>query len=180
MFRALRRAKQALPQRECEAILQRGETCVLALAGDDGYPYAVPVNYCYAEGKIYIHCAKEGHKIDAIRRDPKASLAVIDCAKVLPEEYSTHYRSVIAFGRMRILEDEGEMRRALSLFAAHLAPEESEEARLREIDRWFPSVCVLEFTPEHSSGKQSLSFLESIHRPNTLSPLRTPRSLTSE
>lgn len=159
MFRALRRAKQALPQRECEAILQRGETCVLALAGDDGYPYAVPVNYCYAEGKIYIHCAKEGHKLDAIRRDPKASLAVIDCAKVLPEEYSTHYRSVIAFGRMRILEDEGEMRRALSLFAAHLAPEESEEARLREIDRWFPSVSVLEFTPEHISGKCSLSCL---------------------
>ncbi len=159
MFRALRREKQALPQRECEAILQRGETCVLALAGDDGYPYAVPVNYCYAEGKIYIHCAKEGHKLDAIRRDPKASLAVIDCAKVLPEEYSTHYRSVIAFGRMRILEDEGEMRRALSLFAAHLAPEESEEARLREIDRWFPSVSVLEFTPEHSSGKCSLSCL---------------------
>ena len=159
MFRALRRKEQALPQTECEAILQRGETCVLALAGDDGYPYAVPVNYCYAEGKAYIHCAKEGHKLDAIRRDSKASLTVIDCAKVLPEEYSTHYRSVIAFGRMRILEDEGEMRRALSLFAAHLAPDESEEARLREIDRWFPSVSVLEFTPEHSSGKQSLSCL---------------------
>ena len=159
MFRALRRKKQALPQEECEAILQRGETCVLALAGDDGYPYAVPVNYCYAQGKVYIHCAKEGHKMDAVRRDPKASLTVIDCAKVLPEEYSTHYRSVIAFGRMRILEDEGEMRRALSLFAAHLAPEESEEARLREIDRWFPSVSVLEFTPEHISGKCSLSCL---------------------
>ena len=159
MFRALRRAKQALPQKECEAILQRGETCVLALMGDDGYPYAVPVNYCYTDGKVYIHCAKEGHKIDAIRRDPKASLTVIDCAQVLPEEYSTHYRSVIAFGRMRILEDEGEMRRALSLFAARLAPEESEESRLREIDRWFPSVSVLEFTPELISGKCSLSCL---------------------
>lgn len=159
MFRALRRKNQALSQEECEAILQRGETCVLALAGDDGYPYAVPVNYCYAEGKIYIHCAKEGHKLDAIRRDSKASLTVIDCAEVLPEEYSTHYRSVIAFGRMRILEDEGEMRRALALFAARLAPGESEEARLREIDRWFPSVSVLEFTPEHISGKQSLSCL---------------------
>ena len=159
MFRALRRKEQALPQEECEAILQRGETCVLALAGDDGYPYAVPVNYCYAEGKVYIHCAKEGHKIDAVRRDPKASLTVIDCAKVLPEEYSTHYQSVIAFGRMRILEEEGEMRRVLSLFAARLAPEESEVSRLREIDRWFSSVNILEFTPEHISGKRSLSCL---------------------
>lgn len=78
MFRELRRKGQALPQEECEAILQRGETCVLALAGDDGYPYAVPVNYCYAQGKVFIHCAKEGHKMDAVRRDPKASLTVID------------------------------------------------------------------------------------------------------
>ena len=97
--------------------------------------------------------------MDAVRRDPKASLTVIDCAKVLPEEYSTHYQSVIAFGRMRILEEEGEMRRALSLFAARLAPGESEASRLREIDRWFPSVSILEFTPEHISGKCSLSCL---------------------
>ena len=159
MFRALRRKKQALPQEECEAILQRGETCVLALAGDDGYPYAVPVNYCYTDGKVYIHCAKEGHKLDAIRRCDKGSLTVVGCAEILPEKHSTHYQSVIAFGRMRILEEEGEMRRALSLFAARLAPGESEASRLREIDRWFSSVSILEFTPEHISGKCSLSCL---------------------
>lgn len=159
MFREMRRAERALTKEACEEILNRGETCVIALMGDDGYPYAVPVNYCYTDGKVYIHCAKEGHKLDAIRRCDKGSLTVVGCAEILPEKHSTHYQSVIAFGRFRILEDEGEMRRALSLFAAHLAPEESEEARLREIDRWFPSVSVLEFTPEHSSGKQSLSCL---------------------
>lgn len=161
MFREMRRAERALDKEACEDILSRGETCVLALMGDDGYPYAVPVNYCYTDGKVYIHCAKEGHKLDAIRRCDKGSLTVVGCAEILPEKHSTHYQSVIAFGRFRILEDEGEMRRALSLFAARLAPEESEEARLREIDRWFPSVSVLEFTPEHISGKCSLSCLSS-------------------
>ena len=160
MFRALRRKNQALTQEECEAILQRGETCVLALAGDDGYPYAVPVNYCYAEGKVFIHCAKEGHKIDAVRRDPKASLTVIDCAKVLPEEYSTHYRSVIAFGRMRILEDE-EKRKAIEAFSARFSPQLSREERDRVIARWLLTLAVLEFTLEHISGKPSKSFLKS-------------------
>ena len=159
MFREMRRAERALDKEACEDILSRGETCVLALMGDDGYPYAVPVNYCYAEGKVYIHCAKEGHKLDAIRRCDKGSLTVVGCAEILPEKHSTHYQSVIAFGRFRILEDEGEMRRALSLFAARLAPGESEEARLREIDRWFSSVSILEFKPEHISGKRSLSCL---------------------
>ena len=154
MFRALRRKKQALSQEECEAILKRGETCVLALAGDDGYPYAVPVNYCYVEGKVYIHCAKEGHKIDAVRRDPKASLTIIDCAKVLPEEYSTHYQSVIAFGRMRILEEEGEMRRAIEAFSLRHSPKVPEDERERVIARWMPSVAVIEFTPEYVRGKR--------------------------
>lgn len=155
MFREMRRAERALDKEACEDILSRGETCVLALAGDDGYPYAVPVNYCYAEGKIYIHCAKEGHKLDAIRRDPKASLAVIDCAKVLPEEYSTHYRSVIAFGQMRILEDEGEMRRAIEAFSLRHSPKVPEDERERVIARGMPSVAVIEFTPEYVSGKRS-------------------------
>lgn len=155
MFRALRRAKQALPQRECEAILQRGETCVLALAGDDGYPYAVPVNYCYAEGKIYIHCAKEGHKLDAIRRCDKGSLTVVDCAEILPEKHSTHYQSVIAFGRFRILEDEGEIRRAIEAFSLRHSPNVPKDEREKVIAHWLPSVAVIEFTPEYVSGKRS-------------------------
>ncbi len=155
MFRALRRAKQALLQKECEAILQRGETCVLALAGDGGYPYSVPVNYCYAEGKVYIHCAKEGHKLDAIRRCDKGSLTVVGCAEILPEKHSTHYQSVIAFGRFRILEDEGETRRAIEAFSLRHSPKVSEDERERVIARWMPSVAVIEFTPEYVSGKRS-------------------------
>ncbi len=158
MFRPLRRNRQALPQEECEDILKRGETCVLALAGDDGYPYAVPVNYCYTDGKIYIHCAVEGHKMDAVRRDPKASLTVIDCAKVLPEEHSTHYRSVIAFGRMRILGEEEKLK-AIEAFSLRFSPQLSLEERSRVIARWQPALAVLEFTPEHIAGKQSKSFL---------------------
>lgn len=94
-FRPLRRRKQALSAQLCEEILRRGTSGVLALAGDGGYPYAVPMSYAFDGGKLYFHCAREGHKLDAIRREPKASFCVIDRDTVVPEEYTTYFRSVI-------------------------------------------------------------------------------------
>lgn len=83
MFREMRRSRQALPQEEVVAILDRGTHGVLALAGDEGYPYALPISYVYADGKLYFHCARSGHKLDAISRCPKASFCVVDQDQVV-------------------------------------------------------------------------------------------------
>ena len=75
MFRTMRRKAQQLSREESEQILRDVTSGVLAVYGDDGYPYAVPVSHAYAEGKIMFHCAREGHKIDAIRRNsPKSTM----------------------------------------------------------------------------------------------------------
>ena len=74
MFREMRRKKQKLTEKQCIDILKRAKTATLALHGDDGYPYSVPVNFVYEDGKIYFHGAKEGHKIDAIKNNPKISI----------------------------------------------------------------------------------------------------------
>ena len=112
MFRPMRRFKQALSPEECRAVLERGTSGVLALSGDGGWPYAVPLSYVYADGKIYFHSAKSGHKVDAIRSCPRASFCVIDQDHIVPEEYTTYFRSVIAFGnRPDFGGGEGEARR---------------------------------------------------------------------
>ena len=98
MERKMRRSKQLLSPEEAELILSNGKECVLALNGDDG-PYAVPVNYVNEGSCVFIHSAKEGHKIDLIRKDPRVSLCVIVKDTVVPEEFTTYFRSVIAFGR---------------------------------------------------------------------------------
>ena len=85
MSRSMRRARLALDERECEEILKRGEYGVLAVQGDEGYPYTVPLNYVFVDGAIYFHSAKEGHKIDAITREAKASFCVVDKSAVVPE-----------------------------------------------------------------------------------------------
>ena len=154
MFREMRRKRQALTQAQCQAILEQGSCGVLALSGDDGYPYAVPLSYLYHQGKLYFHCAKSGHKLDALRREPKASFCVVAQDQVAPLEYTTLYRSVIVFGRLRELEDDGEKRAAIEALALKYAPQDTPAHREEAIQRGWAPLCVLELTPEHISGKQ--------------------------
>ena len=153
MFRKMRRFGQQLSDGECTEILTRATSGVLALNGDDGYPYAVPLSYVYRDGRLYFHCAVEGHKLDAIRRSDKASFCVIDQDEVVPERYTTYYRSVIAFGRMRVLEDD-EKRQAIEWLADRYAPGETERGR-REAEAAWNRLCVLEMRMESMTGKQA-------------------------
>lgn len=155
MFRDMRRARQALSRTECEEVLNRCTCGVLAVSGDDGYPYAVPLSYVYEDSRIYFHCAASGHKLDAIAACDKVSFCVVDQDQVVPEEYTTYFRSVIAFGRARVLEDEGEKLRALRLLAARYSPH-LEEGREAEIRRSFRQVCMVEITVEHLTGKEAI------------------------
>ena len=159
MFPAMRRSDKALPEREVFDMLQHCTSGVLALCGKDGYPYAVPMSYVCDGEKLYFHCAKAGHKLDAIRRDPRASFCVIDEDRIVPEEYTTYFRSVIAFGRMRMLEEEGEKRAAIDLLARKYAPEASDESRTRAIEREWTPLCMLEMTIEHLSGKEAIELV---------------------
>ena len=156
MFREMRRKKQELPMEEVKEILYEGTSRVLALSGDDGYPYAVPLSYVYDGGKIYFHCAKAGHKLDAIKRDEKASFCVIGQDQVVPEEYTTYFRSVIVFGKIQIIEDETKKRQAIEKLAVKYTPEDTATGRKEEIDREWKPLCMLEMEICHMTGKESI------------------------
>ena len=160
MFREMRRKKQLLSCEESIEVLRCGTSGVLALLGDDDYPYAVPISYVYDGGRIFFHSAKAGHKIDAIRKCGKASFCVIDQDNIVPEEYTTYFRSVIAFGKVRILEDEKEAREAIEKLALKYCPEDSEINRRRAIAREWTPLCMIEFSVEHLSGKQAIELVE--------------------
>lgn len=165
MFREMRRKKQQLSEVETAEILKRGTSGTLALFGDGGYPYAVPISYVFANGKIYFHGGKQGHKLDAVSRNPKASFCVIEQDLVVPEKYTTYFRSAIVFGTIRILETEAEKTAAAEKIALKYAPEGTAAGQL--IAKEMPALCVLELTIEHISGKQAI---ELISKP----PLRHP------
>lgn len=155
MFREMRRKKQMLSAEECQVVLNNGTAGVLAVFGDEDYPYAVPLSYVYGDSKIFFHSAAAGHKLDAVARHSKASFCVIDKDEVAPEKYTTYYRSVIAFGRVRILDNDAEKQRALEILAAKYSPDQ-EEGRLREIEKFFKQTAVIELAIEHLSGKEAV------------------------
>ncbi|HIZ62883.1 MAG TPA: pyridoxamine 5'-phosphate oxidase family protein [Candidatus Gemmiger avistercoris] len=160
MFRAMRRKKQQLSPGACAEILRRGTSGVLAVAGDGGYPYAVPLSYVYDGQTVYFHSANTGHKVDAIVREPRVSFCVIDRDEVLPEAFTTAYRSVIVFGRVRVLEKEEEKRAAVEKLALRYAPNVPEADREAEIDRFWPGLCMLALEPEQITGKEGLELTQ--------------------
>lgn len=163
MFREMRRKKQVLTTEECVAILEKGTSGVLAVAGDDNYPYAVPLSYVYWNGKLFFHGAKIGHKLDAIARNEKVSFCIIEQDNVMPEEYTTYFRSVIVFGKMRILEDEMEKRSAIEKLAIKYAPNDNEAGRQKTIDKEYAPLCMLELSIEHMSGKEAVGLVKAKH-----------------
>ena len=156
MFREMRRKKQLLSNKENIELLEKGTSGVLALLGDNEYPYAVPISYVYDNSKIYFHGAKVGHKIDAIRKCRKASFCVIDQDEIFPEKYTTYFKSVIVFGKIRILEDENEIREAIERLAMKYHPTDSIENRIQEIAREWKALCMMELSIEHMTGKEAI------------------------
>lgn len=159
MFRTMRRNRQELPAEECLAILERGTCGVLAVSGDGGYPYAVPISYVYDNGKIYFHSAITGHKIDALTRNDRVSFCVVDQDQIVPEEYTTYFRSVIAFGKLRILSEEDAKGLAIEKLAVKYAPADSASNRTETIEKSWKSFCMLEMTIEHMTGKAAKELL---------------------
>ena len=157
-FREMRRKNQALSPAACEAVLEQGTSGVLAAAGDGGYPYAVPLSYVWHGGRLLFHCAPVGHKLDAILREPRVSFCVIGQDCVVPEEYTTYFRSVIVFGRAQVLDSPVEKRAALEVLAAKYSPD-LEQGRLEETDKLFDRVCIVALIPEHISGKEAIELV---------------------
>lgn len=123
--------------------------------GPDGYPYAVPLNYVYGDGRIYFHCAQEGHKMECIRNNDRVSFCVVQRDKVVPKAFATDYRSAIVFGRAGVITDDLAGRRALERLNDKYSPEFPEEGQ-REIERCGNKVCIVEIEIEHMSGKQAI------------------------
>ena len=157
-FRPMRRFRQQLSDDESVGILKKATSGTLALLGDNGYPYAVPISYVYAEGKLYLHSALSGHKVDAIRNYDKASFCVIEQDNIHPKEFTTYFRSVIAFGRIHIVEDDAEKLSAARLLSERYNPGD-EEGFQKELEKGFARMLVIRFDIEHLTGKEAIELV---------------------
>lgn len=154
----MRRKRQQLSDEESYAILQKATSGTLALLGDGDYPYAVPISYVFSEGKLYFHSALSGHKVDAIRGCDRASFCVVAQDDVKPELYTTFFRSVIAFGRIHIVDDEAEKLAAARLLGNRYTPHQ-DEALQKELENGLARMLVIRLDIEHLTGKESIELV---------------------
>lgn len=154
MFRAMRRKDREIDLEAAESLLQNCRRGVLAVNGDGGYPYAVPVNYFYdSDGqKIYFHGARAGHKADALRACDKICFTVYGNEKVKEEEWAPFVQSTVVFGRCRFVDDEGRAMELLKKLAMKYYP--NENLADEEIARAGKAVQLFEIEIEHMSGKE--------------------------
>ena len=157
-FREMRRKRQQLSNEESVAILEKATAGTLALFGDGDYPYAVPISYVYHEGKLFFHSALAGHKVDAIRKCEKASFCVIEQDDVQPKKYTTFFRSVIAFGRIHIIEDETEKLETARMLGNRYTPNQ-EEALQKELESGLSRMLMIRFDIEHLTGKEAIELM---------------------
>lgn len=160
MFREMRRKKQLLSNEESIDILKNSTSGVLAVLGDEDYPYTVPLSHLYFNDKIYFHVAKPGHKNDAIKKSNKASYCIIHQDKIVPEEYNTYFKSVVVFGKINVVKDKDEKVLILQKLGEKYHPQGSIEDHNKEIKKDYDYVEILEMSIEHITGKQSLDLVE--------------------
>ena len=111
MFRPMRRFRQQISKEECIRVLTEEKRGVLSVLGDNGYPYGIPMNHWYdpEEGKLYFHGANFGHRVDAIKRDPKVSYCVFGQEFQNEGDWAKYVKSVIIFGKAELIEDQEEI-----------------------------------------------------------------------
>ncbi len=152
MFRKMRRFKQELSAEECSQILRTEPRGVLAVIGDGGYPYTVPLDFVYADEKLFFHSAVEGHKVDAVLRDPKASFCVLRQRELSDDGWSYFFDSVVVFGRVTAVDNEEERTHRLRMLGLKYNPSAADVEN--DVRKNIKRTLMLQLEIEHMSGKR--------------------------
>ena len=151
MFKEMRRKDKAMTKEACDHLLLKAEYGVLGTISHNGYPYLTPLNYVYANGKIYFHSAKEGEKLDNIDVDNKTSFCVVGDTVLIGEKFDTDYKSVLVFGRTIEVKEE-EKKEALRALIDKYSPDYIEEG-YKYIEKSGTTTRVFGIEIDHISGK---------------------------
>lgn len=147
----VRRQDHLLDEKRALSLLEEGEYGFLAMATCEG-GYGVPINFVYQEGVVYLHCATEGRKLCAIKSDSRVTFCVVGATRLIAEQFTTAYQSVMLYGRARIVESDDERRKALMFLVKKYSAQYLDMAE-RAIEGSLPRTAVIAIDVERISGK---------------------------
>lgn len=152
MFRKIRREDKAIKTEAITKILSDGEYGVLGTISENGYPYSTPLSYTYINDCIYFHSAKVGEKLDNIIFNEKVCFCIVGNTKVLPEEFTLEYESVVIFGKASIAVEEEKKTAFISLIDKY--SEDFMKEGLDYLDRAIANTTVIKITIDRITGKK--------------------------
>ena len=152
-MRELRRKERGMNMEDARAVLGSCRHAVLAMVGEDGLPYAVPVSPVLDGDTLYFHSARDGEKVDALRVHPEVCVTAVGEHHTVEERYTEAYRSAIARGRAEQVEGE-EKRLALRLLAERYCPTAAERWS-EEAELYDGAVLVYAIRLRQICGKQN-------------------------
>ena len=153
MFRELRKKKRELGKEDTIKVLKEGREGVLSTISENGYPYGIAVNYVYHNNCIYFHCSNKGHKLDNISQNNKVSFFVNSNITIIPQDFTTHYKSAVVFGRTFISTDD-EKRDAIIAIGEKYSHPHMEEG-LKYIDKAINTLTIVKIEIDYLTGKCS-------------------------
>ena len=157
MERKMRRFKQLLSVEDSLSILSNATNGILSLIDPDGGVYGVPVSFaCDDQGHIYLHSAVKGHKNDCIAADHRCSFCVVGQDKIVAEEFTSYFRSVIIKGSIHHVSEPEEINKGLLLLCDKYSPGIDPSA---EIAKCLSHVAVLRIDIESMTGKEAIELV---------------------
>jgi nitroimidazol reductase NimA-like FMN-containing flavoprotein (pyridoxamine 5'-phosphate oxidase superfamily) len=149
-----RKDKEIKEPEEIVEILRRAPVCRLGLCRDD-VPYVVPLNFGYRDGCLFLHCAKEGRKMDMIRTNPRVCFEMDTDVEVIraeqPCDWGMKFASVIGFGTASVLEDPEEKKNGLDAIMEHYGSKPEHPYP----ESYLKHTAVIRIEVEEMTGKRS-------------------------
>lgn len=154
MFRELSRKNKEISKEQCIEILKTEKRGVLSVIGDNDYPYGMPMNHYYneADGNIYFHCGKSGHRLDALKKHNRVSFCTYTKGYLNKDEWALNIESVIVFGKIEIIGDIEKIKNISEKLSRKFT--DDEEYIRNEIELFAEKTLLLKLTPEHLCGKK--------------------------
>lgn len=153
MFREMRRDQKQISQKKAYTVLNDNEVGILSTVGKNNYPYGTPMNYIYFEHKIYLHCAKEGHKIDNIKYNNNVCFTVIDSYQVVSDRFTSKFQSIVVFGKAGFVDHQTK-KEVLREYINKFSPEFKEKG-FNYVDKAVDKTEIIEIKIEDIKGKKN-------------------------
>ena len=113
-----RKEKEIAGIGEIESIICKSQVCRLGMV-DEGLPYIVPLCFGYRNNMLYFHSAKEGRKIEILKRNNQVCFEFDIDTQIHADKtacaWGMNYRSVIGYGTATLINDPVEKRKALDI-----------------------------------------------------------------